>query len=299
MDSIAEIVRRARKERGLTLDEVAASTRINRKYLEAIESGDRTAIPGGFFYKSFVRQYAAALATDSNKVVDEVEQVLEAEEPAVPAEQDDELMKAIAASAPAPERSGHRWVPSTFGYVILLIVALIGSTGTYMWWRHTQESQIAKRVAAPVVAQAPPAPAPMTEAAAPVATPPETVTTAPEQPAQEAPKPEQPAPVAETPPVVTADDKITLDIAANELTWISLTADGKYVFSGLLQPGESKTFGAKENAKLRIGNAGGLDVKFNGKPTGPIGPKSQVRTVNFTPTEFRIESPAPPAEQPG
>jgi len=132
MDSIAEIVRRARKERGLTLDEVAASTRINRKYLEAIESGDRTAIPGGFFYKSFVRQYAAALATDSNKVVDEVDQVLDAEEPAVPAEQDDELLKAIAASAPAPERSGHRWVPSTFGYVILLILALIGSTGAYM-----------------------------------------------------------------------------------------------------------------------------------------------------------------------
>ena len=297
MDSIAEIVRRARKERGLTLDEVAASTRINRKYLEAIESGDRTAIPGGFFYKSFVRQYAAALSTDSNKVVDEVEHVLDAEEPAVPAEQDDELLKAIAASAPAPERSGRRWAPSTFGYVVLLILALIGSTGAYMWWHRTQESQIAKRAAAPVVTQAPPAaptPAPKTEAAPPVATPPV------ETPAPaEQPKEEQPAPVAETPAVVNSDDKITLDIAANELTWISLTADGKYVFSVLLQPGESKTFAAKENAKLRIGNAGGLDVKFNGKPTGPIGPKSQVRTVNFTPTEFRIESPAPPAEQPG
>jgi cytoskeleton protein RodZ len=295
MDSIAEIVRRARKERGLTLDEVAASTRINRKYLEAIESGDRTAIPGGFFYKSFVRQYAAALATDSNKVVDEVDQVLDAEEPAVPAEQDDELLKAIAASAPAPERSGHRWVPSTFGYVILLILALIGSTGAYMWWHRTQESQIAKRVAAPVVTQAPSAPSPKTETAPPAATPPPAETPAP----AEQPKEEQPAPPADTPAVVNSDDKITLDIAANELTWISLTADGKYVFSGLLQPGESKTFAAKENARLRIGNAGGLDVKFNGKPTGPIGPKSQVRTVNFTPTEFRIESPVPPAEQPG
>ncbi|MGA2598029.1 MAG: RodZ domain-containing protein [Bryobacteraceae bacterium] len=296
MDSIAEIVRRARKERGLTLDEVAASTRINRKYLEAIESGDRTAIPGGFFYKSFVRQYAAALATDSNKVVDEVDQVLDAEEPAVPAEQDDELLKAIAASAPAPERSGHRWVPSTFGYVILLILALIGSTGAYMWWHRTQESQIAKRVGVPVVTQAPSAPSPKTETAPPAATPPPAETPAP----AEQPKEEQPAaPAADTPAVVNSDDKITLDIAANELTWISLTADGKYVFSGLLKPGESKTFAAKENARLRIGNAGGLDVKFNGKPTGPIGPKSQVRTVNFTPTEFRIESPVPPAEQPG
>jgi cytoskeleton protein RodZ len=298
MDSIAEIVRRARKERGLTLDEVAASTRINRKYLEAIESGDRTAIPGGFFYKSFVRQYAAALSTDSNKVLDEVEQVLDAEEPAVPAEQDDELLKAIAASAPAPERSGRRWVPSTFGYVVLLILALIGSTGAYMWWHRTQESQIAKRVAAPVVTQAPPpapTPAPKTEPAPQVATPPLETPAPAEQPKEE----QHAVPVAETPAVVNSDDKITLDIAANELTWISLTADGKYVFSGLLQPGESKTFAAKENAKLRIGNAGGLDVKFNGKPTGPIGPKSQVRTVNFTPTEFRIESPAPPVEQPG
>ncbi len=295
MDSIAEIVRRARQQRGLTLDEVAASTRINRKYLEAIESGDRTAIPGGFFYKSFVRQYAAALSTDSNKVVDEVEDVLDAEEPAAPVEQDDELLKAIAASAPAPERSGRRWAPSTFGYVIMLILALIGSTGLYMWWHRTQET----RAAAQVVAKAPP-PAPKTEPAAPaVAPPPTEVKPTPDAPQQETPTAAAPAPAPPTPPVANPDDKITLDIAANELTWISLTADGKYVFSGLLQPGETKTFAAKDNARLRIGNAGGLDVKFNGKPTGPIGPKSQVRTVTFTPTQFQIETPAPPAEQPG
>ena len=49
-------------------------------------------------------------------------------------------------------------------------------------------------------------------------------------------------------------------------------------------------------AWLRYKNAGGLDIKFNGTPTGPIGPKAQVRTVVFTPDKFEIQMPKPPEE---
>ena len=42
---------------------------------------------------------------------------------------------------------------------------------------------------------------------------------------------------------------------------------------------------------MRVGNAGGIDVLWNGKPIGPIGPRGQARTIQFTPENFRILSP--------
>jgi hypothetical protein len=45
---------------------------------------------------------------------------------------------------------------------------------------------------------------------------------------------------------------------------------------------------------MRVGNAGGLEVRWNGKPIGPIGPRGQVRVVLFTPENFQILEPGPP-----
>ena len=61
MDSPGTILRRARSQQGLELAELAARIKINRKYLEAMEADNWKNLPGGFFYKSFVRQYAGAL----------------------------------------------------------------------------------------------------------------------------------------------------------------------------------------------------------------------------------------------
>ena len=36
---------------------------------------------------------------------------------------------------------------------------------------------------------------------------------------------------------------------------------------------------------------GGIEVRWNGKPIGPIGPKGQVRKVVFTPERFEIIDP--------
>jgi hypothetical protein len=47
---------------------------------------------------------------------------------------------------------------------------------------------------------------------------------------------------------------------------------------------------------MKVGNAGGLEVRLNGKAIGPLGARGQVREVLFTPgNNFQIlEPPAPP-----
>jgi len=280
----------------MSLDEVAARTRINRKYLDAIETGDRSSIPGGFFFKSFVRQYAAALAPDDPDFLQDVEEALAAEQPATPpAHADDEVLKALAA-LPVTERSSSMSANAPAAtYVILLVLVLIGCTGLYMWWHRAQQAEAS--VPAPVQQQTQPiVPAPGTQQTSLKEPAAQRVEPASPPPVAAKPAPAAVAPVSPAPAPAPATGPITLEITATELTWFSVTADGKTVFANTMQPGESKTFTAQDSARLRVGNAGGLTVKFNGQATPPIGPKGQVRTVVVTPTKYQILVPNPDDE---
>src|SRR5258708_37832543 len=175
MESIGQVLRRARDECGLTLDEVATRTRINRKYLEAIERGDRESIPGGFFYKSFIRQYAAVVSGKDSSLVDDVEEILAAEEPVAPPEPEDHLLRAMTAKPPMERPATARNV-STATYLILLILALAGSSVLDMWWHLAQQAHAAGHVAPapapaqtqPQKAESPPAPQQVAPAPPPV-----------------------------------------------------------------------------------------------------------------------------------
>jgi hypothetical protein len=126
-------------------------------------------------------------------------------------------------------------------------------------------------------------------------------TKAPAVAAERAPTPPQAAvasvtiPVAETGEII---QRAELNVSATETTWLSITANGKEIFSGVLQPSQTKTLTGVEGAQMRIGNAGGIEVKWKGKPIGPFGPKGQVRTVQLTEDNFKIIAPEQPAAPP-
>ncbi|HEX5432308.1 MAG TPA: DUF4115 domain-containing protein, partial [Bryobacteraceae bacterium] len=87
--------------------------------------------------------------------------------------------------------------------------------------------------------------------------------------------------------------QVVLDLSATEKTWLSITSEGKQIFSGVLEPSQTKTLTGLDAAKVKVGNAGGLEVKWNGKEIGPIGARGQVRTILFTPDNFQILNPPP------
>src|SRR5260370_7234930 len=101
MKPVGETLRRARQDRGLDLAEVAARTRIARRYLEAIEAGDRGSLPSGFFYKSFVHQYASVLSIDT-------------------AELDAEIDRSFTGDAPLPMPGQHTQLPKDVAPLALL-----------------------------------------------------------------------------------------------------------------------------------------------------------------------------------
>jgi cytoskeletal protein RodZ len=58
-----------RKSRGVSLREIADSTKISTRYLRAIEAGDFKKLPGGVYNTSYLRQYARAISFDEDDLV--------------------------------------------------------------------------------------------------------------------------------------------------------------------------------------------------------------------------------------
>ncbi len=53
-----------RTDRGISLDAIAASTKLSKRILEAIEAGDFTRLPGGIYNTNYLKQYAGAIGFD-------------------------------------------------------------------------------------------------------------------------------------------------------------------------------------------------------------------------------------------
>jgi transcriptional regulator with XRE-family HTH domain len=68
-------LREQRERQGVTLEAIAAATKINTSLLTALERGDVSAWPGGIFRRAFVRAYATAIGAASEPIVAEFARV--------------------------------------------------------------------------------------------------------------------------------------------------------------------------------------------------------------------------------
>lgn len=66
---LGELVRGARQQKGVTLEQASAETRIRRPYLESIEDGDFKIFPGGAYATGFLRNYATYLGLNADEIL--------------------------------------------------------------------------------------------------------------------------------------------------------------------------------------------------------------------------------------
>ncbi|MCR2805080.1 helix-turn-helix domain-containing protein [Paenibacillus soyae] len=69
MSDLGALLRKAREQRGLSLDEIQELTKIRKRYLEAIESGDYSVLPGSFYVRAFVKNFSEAVGLDPEEVL--------------------------------------------------------------------------------------------------------------------------------------------------------------------------------------------------------------------------------------
>src|SRR5919107_707584 len=81
MNDFGGRLRQARERRGISLRQIAASTKISVAALEALERNDVSKLPGGIFSRAFVRSYATEICLDPDATVKEFLQRFEAPPP--------------------------------------------------------------------------------------------------------------------------------------------------------------------------------------------------------------------------
>jgi len=69
MSDLGALLRKAREQRGYTLDDIQEYTKIRKRYLEAIETGEYKVLPGSFYVRAFVKTYAETVGLDAEEVL--------------------------------------------------------------------------------------------------------------------------------------------------------------------------------------------------------------------------------------
>lgn len=92
---------------------------------------------------------------------------------------------------------------------------------------------------------------------------------------------ERTPPAAPLPPPPPAPETHRLEILAVERVWVRVAADGGRAEERLLQPGQRQIYDIRREASLRLGNAGGVRLIWNGESLKVPGPPGAVLNLDF------------------
>lgn len=69
MSELGQLLKKARMDNDISLDKLEEMTKIRKRYLEAIETGEYKILPGSFYVRAFIKSYAEAVGLDPNEVL--------------------------------------------------------------------------------------------------------------------------------------------------------------------------------------------------------------------------------------
>ncbi|MFZ5631747.1 MAG: helix-turn-helix domain-containing protein [Bacillota bacterium] len=238
---IGNTLKAARESRGISLENVEEHTKIRRKYLEALENENFEILPGRVYIKGFIKNYARFLGLNANALVS----AYEARAP-LP-EREDEFKENKLTSI--EKRGSGSFVKIAIG---LLAIALVAA---FLYLPALTEIN---------------KPGPTGDGENKIAG--DNKTIIPEVRTNQGNVPGKPP--------AQKGVNITLSVT-NDECWMSVEIDGKPAFTGFLSAGQIKEFKGNEKISLRLGNAGVVEVEFNGQKMGVLGGVGQVVTKEF------------------
>jgi cytoskeletal protein RodZ len=69
LSELGQLLRKARLEKGISLEDMQETTKIRKRYLEAIEDGNYKLLPGNFYVRAFIKSYSESVGLDPNEVL--------------------------------------------------------------------------------------------------------------------------------------------------------------------------------------------------------------------------------------
>ncbi|MBB6176888.1 cytoskeletal protein RodZ [Anoxybacillus tengchongensis] len=71
MTELGKLLKEAREQRNMSLDDLQEITKIQKRYLIAIEQGNYVIMPGRFYVRAFIRQYAEAVGLNPDELFEQ------------------------------------------------------------------------------------------------------------------------------------------------------------------------------------------------------------------------------------
>ena len=262
--SLGGHLRALREAKGSSLEDMARSTRVGIRHLEALEEERLADLPSPVFVRGFIRAYCGFLREAPDEVLAHYE--------ALAGE------RAAAQAANAPPRPRTTWASSSvvvgLALLVILGIALILINLTVKRTGGTSvaapNSEVSTTMPTPAPAPLAAAPAPAEAPRSPTVSPPPVVAPPASAPAV-APAPTPAPAVARS---VPGPHRLT--IKAVDATWIRVQPDEGRATEELLPAGASREWSAERRFLVTIGNAGGVEVALNGRILSPLGPKGTV-----------------------
>ncbi len=267
-----------RESKGLTLRDIYESTRISIDNLASIEMGHFHLLPSPVLAKSFIKTYAKTLGVNSEEILARYAQYLETLNPAHKGVRIKETTRST--------RSFYKVF--IWGLLAVITIALVTfSLSSYETLISIVNDRISKQEeksfslktsdAAEKTSQS--KTLQQTNAATDKAGDMPSTPSAQAQPAvPEGPEKKETKQDAASAIIHKEDgNPVTYQVimVAREMTWLRVTADDKSPYEVLLQPGERIERYAS-HLLIDVGNAGGIDITFRGKPLGNLGERGQV-----------------------
>lgn len=71
MSELGQVLKEAREQKNMSLDDLQKETKIQKRYLKAIEDGDYSQLPGEFYTRAFIKSYAETVDLDFKSLSEE------------------------------------------------------------------------------------------------------------------------------------------------------------------------------------------------------------------------------------
>ncbi|WP_290032856.1 helix-turn-helix domain-containing protein [Ligilactobacillus cholophilus] len=138
MSGVGQKLKDARIAKGLTLDDLQQSTKIQKRYLIAIEEGNYQALPGDFYVRAFARQYAETVGLDPNEIVKEIDSELGTKS-SESNENDETSRTQKREQINKPEENSTsaklaKYLPTII--IVVIVVAILGTVYAVAWGNH-------------------------------------------------------------------------------------------------------------------------------------------------------------------
>ncbi len=288
--TIGQRLRQARLNRNISLDELQQITKIQKRYLEAIERGDLDQLPGAFYVRAFVKQYAAVVGEDGDRLV----AVLDGKEdivPDLPKRPRPETVQGSRKSLHVEEPSS-RWKKMLPVIVMGLIALLIVGFVAYMTWQDrnadpmivessvTVEGSLADSSTKESSSKAESSSSKTEEST--------TETTESSEEKKMAIKMDSNTQAEANMSITDAESPIELSFTGTQgPCWVGVTINGGYVYQYTVQAGETQTTTLPENAEnatIILGASGNMSIKANDQDLDFTDPNLEAlrKNINLT-----------------